>query len=130
MVSTAILFVTGIGGVVSHVTATDFEFEWYYPFSIILIGFLCALPTVFLILAEGAGRMRRITRLTLHCLIEFIIVAVVGYLFHWYRTPAQLPGLAIRYFAVYFFVWVASIWSWKVEEKQINEALKKIQDEE
>lgn len=130
MISTGILFVAGIEGVVSHLMGKSFALEWYAPFSMILTGFLCSLPTWLLILKEDSVKKRFIWNLILHCLALWAIVSIMGWIFRWYSRLGEYLFVAIGYFAVYVFVWVATIWLQRSEDNQINEALKNIQDEE
>lgn len=131
MISTAILFVIGVEGLVSHLTGRSFEIEWYYPFSIILTGVLCSIPTLLLVMgAEESSKRRFILQVFLHCLAILAIVSIVGWIFNWYSALVQYLVVVIAYFVVYVFVWVATIWLHKDEENKINNALKNIQDEE
>lgn len=131
MISTGILFVIGVEGLVSHLTGRNFEIEWYYPFSIILTGVLCSIPSLLLMMwAEESSKRRFLLQVFLHCLVILAIVSIVGWIFNWYSTLVQYLVVVIAYFVVYVFVWVATIWIHKDEENKINNALKNIQDEE
>lgn len=130
MISTGILFIIGINWTVDHFTGENFEFPWYYPFSILLVAFLSALPTYLLILKEWGKQKRFLVNLIVHCLSIWAIVAAAGWIFKWYCTWKEFLLLAIEYIVVYIFVWVVSWWSFLAEDKKINQALKDIQDEE
>lgn len=131
MISTGILFVIGVEGLVSHLTGRNFEIEWYYPFSIILTGVLCSIPSLLLMMwVEESSKRRFLLQVFLHCLVILAIVSIVGWIFNWYSTLVQYLVVVIAYFVVYVFVWVATIWIHKDEENKINNALKNIQDEE
>lgn len=129
MISTGILFIVGINGLVSHLTGADFIFEWYYPFSIILLGLLCSLPTLLFIF-NGVFKKHSIWNLILHFLSEWLITVVIGWIFNWYATIKELLIITVEEIAVYTFVWVATIWILRMEDKKINQALKDIQDKE
>lgn len=130
MISTGILFIIGINRTINHFTGGNFESLWYYPFSIILVGFLSALPTYLFVLKEWGKQKRFLVNLILHCLSIWVIVAIAGWIFKWYCTWKQLLILAIEYIVIYIFVWVGSWWSFLAEDKKINQALADIQDEE
>lgn len=130
MISTGILFIAGIDGVVSFVKGTDFFFPWYYPFSIILLGFLCALPTFLFILKDWGKRVHFIVRLILHYLSVWVITSIIGWGFHWYSDWIQFLKTTIEYTMIYVFVWVTTLWFIRTEDKKINQALKEIQDDE
>lgn len=132
MISTGILFVIGAEGLAAHLMGQDFELVWYDPLAIILVGFLCALPTLLLMSAweEEDGKISFKMRVFLHCVTTFAIVSVAGRIFCWYSSLMQYLILVIMYFAVYIFVWTASIWYYKAEENKINHALESMQDEE
>ena len=130
MISAGILFIIGINGTVVHLKGKNFELLWYYPFSILLVAFLSALPTYLLILKEWGKQKRFLLNLILHCLSVWTIVAAAGWVFKWYCTWKQLLILAIEYIVIYIFVWVVSWWSFLAEDKKINRALADIQDEE
>lgn len=129
MISTGILFLLGVEGVVSHFTGGEFDLYWYHPISIVLTGFCCSFPT--LIFGEDflGGRLFWL-RVVFHCLIEWGIVSLAGWIFHWYSNGQGYLIVMIFYFLIYGFVWLASIWMQKIDEEKINQALQDIQDEE
>lgn len=129
MISTGTLFLIGIQGLVSHLTGTPFHFEWYYPFSIILLGLLCSLPTSLFIF-NGALKNHFIWNLILHFLSTWVIMALIGWIFHWYSTLRELLALTVEDIVVYTFVWAATLWILRTEDKKINRALQDIQDKE
>lgn len=131
MISTGILFMVGVDGLVSHLLGMSFEIEWYDPFSIILTGLLCSIPTwLLLIWDEECSKRRFILQVFLHCLVILAIVSMMGWMFNWYSTLSQYFMVLTAYFAIYIFVWAATIWLHKTDENKINHALKNIQDEE
>lgn len=130
MITTGTLFITGINGVVSYVRGTEFFFPWYYPLSMILLGFLCALPTSVLILKEWGKHENFVMNLILHYLSIWAITSVIGWVFHWYSSWIQILWITIDYTIVYVFVWATTLWFWRAEDKKINQALKEIQDDE
>lgn len=133
MISTGILFAIGVEGIVAHLTGSSFGLGWYDPLAIIFVGFLCALPTLLLIMTAFAiesSRRRFKWIVFLHCMAEFAIVSVAGWIFHWYSTLKGYLVIVIMYFAVYIFAWAGNIWIYKIDESKINHALKNIQDEE
>ena len=129
-ISTGILFIIGINGLISHLMGTNFNFAWYYPFSIIFLGFLCTLPTFLFLLSEWSRQNHFILNLSLHCLSIWAITSIAGWIFHWYSTLEQLLIFTIEYIVVYIFVWGASLLLLRAEDKKINQILTDIQDKE
>ena len=127
-ISTGIFFMIGIGGVITHLSGNSYHLDWYHPLSLILIGFLCALPT--LLLEEAEGGKSSALRIILHCLSLFTIVSIAGYFFNWYTDISSYISVAVIFFVVYAFVWLSSIWMSKVDENKINKALEKLHDDE
>lgn len=56
MISTGILFVIAVGGIVHHLQGNDIAYSWYTPISVIISGFLCAIPTLLLCVDDTEGR--------------------------------------------------------------------------
>lgn len=129
MISTGTLFLIGVQGLVSYLTGADFVFEWYYPFSIILLGILCSLPTTLFIF-NGALKKHFAWNLILHFLSIWVITALIGWVFNWYSLFGQFLSLTVKYILVYIFVWTATLWILRAEDRKINQALRDIQDEE
>lgn len=129
MISTGILFLIGIQGLISYLSGADFIFEWYYPFSIILLGVLCSLPTLLFIF-NGFFKNHSIWNLILHFLSIWVIAVIIGWIFNWYSTMKEVFTLTVMDIVIYIFVWVASLWVLRAEDKKINQALKDIQDKE
>lgn len=130
MISTGTLFIIGINGTALHFMGEKFIFEWYEPFSIILMGILCAIPTTIFILNDNSKQRSFVLRLILHCISIWIIIAVIGKTFGWYDTLCKLILVSAEYLAIYIFVWLTSIWFVRIEDRKINQALMNIQDEE
>lgn len=129
LVSTGILFLIGAEGVACHFLGTEFQLDWYQPIAILLTGFLCSIPTL-MFWDENLGGKRFWCYVGLHCVIEFGIVSLAGWVFRWYTTIGGYLVMVLFYFFVYGFAWLSSLWMEKVDEDRINQALKEIQDEE
>ena len=72
-----------------------------------------------------------VLRLASPCfLLLFGGVEGCGYLFGWYDSAAGFAVIGGMYVLIYGFVWAASIWMGKADEKKINEAIDGIRDEE
>lgn len=130
MISTGILFMNGVCGAVSYMKGTEFFFPWYYPFSIILLGCLCTVPTSLFILHDWGKHGHFIVNLILHYLSVGMLTAIIGWIFHWYFSWFELLRVVIEFTAIYVFVWGTTIWLMKVDDKKINQALQEIQDDE
>lgn len=132
LISAAILFGIGIQKLTEKVLGGDsvIVWQWYIPFSIVLTGFLCSLPTLLLLDQERPGRGEFLFRLALQFLSTGGVVSLCGYFFGWYDSWRSYLPIAVMYVLIYGFVWAAMLWLNKKDEKKINEALKEIQDRE
>ena len=130
MIATGIVGVMSIEGLIAHFTGDEYNLQWYHPLSILLAALLCTIPSLFLTGFEEWPSKKFITRLIIHALVLYAVVAGIGYLFKWYTVLSGFIGISIGYFAVYVFVWVATIWTCKKEADEINVALNNIRDEE
>ena len=130
IISTSILFLNGINAVIQHFAGNDIALQWYHPITIVLTGFFCALPTILLRDRDEWDRKTLLTRVLLHCVALYAIVAGAGWLFKWYEDVESFASVSIIFFIVYTFVWLSSHWLDKQDEKKINRALDAIRDSE
>ena len=132
MISTAILFGVGIQMLICHFTSEDdvLTWPWYVPLSIVFTGFLCSLPTMALIYDTEVSRKGMLVRIGIHFILVGGIVSLCGFLFKWYETLGEYLPILVMYILIYIFVWAATGWLTKADEKKINEAIKDIQDRE
>ena len=130
MISTSILFLNGINAVIQHFAGNDIVLQWYHPISIVLIGVLCALPTVLLLDWEQWDKKTLWFRVALHCLALYAAVIGAGWLFQWYTDAEGFIAMSVIFFIIYVFVWLSSHWLDKQDEKKINRALDEIRDRE
>lgn len=129
-ISTSILFLNGINAVIQHLRGTDLVLQWYHPLTIVLVGILCAVPTILLRDSDTWDRKTFLLRVSLHCLALYAVIAGAGYLFGWYIDAESFLSVSVIFFLVYAFVWVSSLWLDKQDEKKINRALDAIRDKE
>lgn len=131
MISTAILFGLGVQALIRHLQGKEamIEWPWYIPLSIIITGFLCALPTWFLLEDDRPPKWYRLC-VPVHFFALWGIVSLCGFLFRWYTGIREYIPIVIMYVIIYAFVWIATTWISKREENKINEAIREIQDEE
>lgn len=132
MISTAILFGHGVQAAIYQIMGMGYTFvwPWYIPLSIIITGFLCAVPTLLLVEDDKLSSKHIKVRIFMHFAFLLGVVSLCGYFFQWYRDLRQYASLAIIYVLIYGFVWGATLWTTKSDENRINEAIKAIQDEE
>ena len=130
IISTSILFLNGINAVIQHFAGNDIVLQWYHPISIVLIGVLCALPTVLLLDWEQWDRTTLWFRVALHCLALYAAVTGAGWIFKWYDDAEGFISVSAIFFVIYAFVWLSSHWLDKQDEKKINRALDEIRDSE
>ena len=132
MISTAVLFGVGVQTFLRFLLygEVDFTWPWYTPFSIVLTGFLCALPTMLILNGEADSKKKGIIRTLIHFVLVGGVVSFCGYLFGWYDDLADYLPILIMYILIYMFVWFYTLWLLKSDEKKINEAIKRFTDEE
>lgn len=108
----------------------EIQFTWYHPLSILIAGVFCSLPTLFLWTEKELPKLQHRIRIGLHFLFLFAFVMGFGYVFRWYTMWVGALFVAVEFVFIYNFVWVATTWLGHRDQKDINEALKSIQDEE
>ena len=120
-----------MGGVINHFLGDDtIVFEWYQPISYVLCGFIGAIATLILQNLDRLTIRQLVVRVVLHCLVLYAAVSLCGYLFKWYTNLFGYVSVSIAFFLIYGFVWLATGYFTKMDEKEINEALKEIRDED
>ena len=130
IISTSILFLNGINAVLLHFAGKDIILLWYHPITIVLIGFICSLPTALLQNRDRWDRKTLWLRVSLHCLSLYAIVIGAGWLLKWFDDTESFIVVSIIFFVIYAFVWLSSHWLDKQDEKKINHALDSIRDSE
>lgn len=132
VISTAILFMVGVQTCVQHFTSDYYmmSWPWYMPLSIILVGFMCSLPTVFLLSLDNLSKKQMWFRIVLHFLLVGGFVSLGGFAFKWFVDFREYLPVLVDYVLIYVFVWAVSAWMAKEDEKKINEAIQNFQDEE
>ena len=84
IISSAILFVIGISETVLHLEGYDSGLKWYIPISIFIAGVLCAMPTLIFNKSELMARRQFKIRIVIHCLVLYLEIALLGFIFNWY----------------------------------------------
>ena len=132
MISTGILFGMGVRTVVLYFISGEetISWQWFIPISIIITGFLCALPSLILYWANDNKKISIQLAEALHCVAVLAVVSLCGYLFQWYSNLKEYLFIALLYVLIYGAVWVYTIWMFKSDEKKINQAIDEIRDEE
>ncbi len=131
MISYGILAEIGISVAITHLMGGEsMTLEWYHPLSFVLCGLLGAIPTYIWRNMESLTKRQFAVRLILHCLVLYAIVMLFGYVFKWYTMPDGFIAVSVGFFIVYAFVWVATYFFYRQEDKAINAAIDKIRDEE
>ena len=62
--------------------------------------------------------------------LVFAAVSLLGWLFKWYSDIVSYLFVILIFIFVYVFVWVMTKWFYVKEDKEINNALDSIRDEE
>ncbi|MBO4680055.1 MAG: DUF3021 family protein [Lachnospiraceae bacterium] len=131
MITFGIVAVIGISLAVEHYSGAEvWQMEWYHPLSYIFTGILGAIPTVVWQNLESLSKKQFIVRLILHCIVLYAVVMACGYFFKWYTELSGFIGVSISFLLIYGFVWAATIFGFKQDEKQLNAAIDQIRDEE
>ena len=131
MITFGIVAVIGLSLAIQHFNSGDsWQIQWYHPLSFIVCGILGAVPTVVWQNLESLTKKQFIVRLILHCLILYCVVMACGYFFKWYTEISGFLGVSISFFLVYGFVWAATMFGLKHDEKEINAAIDRIRDKE
>ena len=130
MNSAAILFGIGIQMILQHYIsgAELLTLSWNVPISICLTGFLCSLPTYFLLDLDSLKKDVMLMRIVIHFISVGGIVVLCGYLFDWYGSLFNVQSTLVMYSIIYIFVWFVTAWIAKSDEIKINAAIKDMQD--
>ena len=132
MISAAILFGIGIQMILQHyISGTEsLTLNWNVPISICFTGFLCSLPTYFLLDLDSLKKNVMWMRIVIHFISVGGIVVLCGYLFDWYGNLFDVRKIVVLYSIIYVFIWFVTAWIAKSDEIKINTAIKDIQDSE
>lgn len=132
MISAAILFGIGVQMILQHYIegAESLTLSWNVPISICFTGFLCSLPTYFLLDLDSLKKDVMWMRIVIHFISVGGIVILCGYLFEWYGSLFNVQSTLVMYSIIYIFVWFVTAWIAKSDEIKINTAIKDIQDSE
>ena len=130
MISAAILFGIGIQMILQHYISgkESLTLSWNVPISICLTGFLCSLPTCFLLDLDSLKKNVMWMRIGIHFVLVGGIVVLCGYLFDWYGSLFNVQSTLVMYSIIYIFVWFVTAWIAKSDEIKINAAIKDLQD--
>ena len=130
MISAAILFGIGIQMILQHYIsgAESLTLSWNVPISICLTGFLCSLPTYFLLDLDSLKKNVMWMRIVIHFISVGGIVVLCGYFFDWYGSLFNVQSTLVMYSIIYIFVWFVTAWIAKSDEIKINAAIKDMQD--
>lgn len=130
MISTGILFLVAIEGLIFHFYGKNIQLDWFDPLSFLGSGFLCALISLLVYDYGEMPKKKLIRRIILHCLIMFVVVIGTGFVCDWYENVPEFLFVAIGYFVIYILVWAATTWFCSQEAKKITKALDSIRETE
>lgn len=131
LITVGITFAISLEGLIEHLKGEEMFFQWYMPGSAIVGGIACAIPSALLLMNVFEKTKKQfIIRVTIHCVLLYVINSLIGWLFKWFTTWTGFIFVSISYFAVYVFAWVGGFIINRQEDKEINEALKDIRDDE
>ena len=101
-----------------------------FPFHILLIGATSALPSMLFYFRREPTRKQFLLRTVLHFFCILAVVLGEGFLLGWYQSVAEALVIAGIIVIVYIVVWLITLRSGNKTEERINEALKRINNEE
>ncbi len=130
IITVGVLFFTSIGPFIECGFSGELIYPSWYPFMVILTGFIGAIPTFLFYFRKEPTRKQFFVRTILHFIIIETLIMIEGWLFRWYDEFIQGLIVFIMIFVVYLFVW---FFSFKLDcslADNINNALKKINDDE
>ena len=126
-ISLGIFFAVGVVQFVCHFLGNSYATDWYFLLSVIFAGILCSLPSFILCI-------EKIKPFFIRIIIQFILilsaVSLLGWLFKWYTSLIGYLFVILIFVFVYAFVWVMTKWFYVKEDKEINNALNSIRDED
>ncbi|MBR6478101.1 MAG: hypothetical protein IKS85_06605, partial [Lachnospiraceae bacterium] len=81
MLSFLIQVVMALESLYSYLVGDPVWYSWYTPISVILVSFLCSIPTLLLLIAyeQPKGGLWRLMPL-IHCILLYAFVMGMGYL--------------------------------------------------
>ena len=126
-ISLGIFFGVGLTNLIMHFSGKEYIGDWYFLLSVILAGVLCSLPSLILC-AEKIKPF--FVRILIHFVTLFAAVSLLGWLFKWYTELMGYAIVMLIFIFVYVFVWIVTKWIYIKEDKEINNALNSIRDED
>lgn len=126
-ISLGIFLAVGIAQTIMHFMGNTYATDWYFLLSVIAAGVLCSLPSFVLYLEKIKPFFIRIA---IQFLLVFAAVSFLGWLFKWYSDFLSYAFVILIFVLVYAFVWIMTKWFYVKEDKEINNALDSIRDEE
>ncbi len=126
-ISLGIFLAVGIAQTIMHFMGNTYATDWYFLLSVIFAGVLCSLPSLIL---YNEKIKPFFIKILIHFTLVFAAVSLLGWLFKWYTGFIDYAFVILIFVFVYVFVWVMTKWFYVKEDKEINNALDSIRDEE
>ena len=127
LITTCILF--GIG-FFCLVTGSHDSWPWYMPFEILGIALVTSFGTLIHCSNHELSKREFIVRSIIHFFVLLGIVIGAGYLFKWWSVLSGLLIVIAIYIFVYVVVFIIMYLKQKNDSNKINEALKKLDNDE
>ena len=124
MITVGVLFFTSIGHIDSE------SLPPFYPWAVMLSGVVGSVPSLLFYFKNEPSRCQFVVRVILHFIFIGIAIMTLGYLFGWYTNLSEGISVFIGIVIVYILVWVLSFWLDHAQAKNINDALKRLNDDE
>lgn len=127
LISTCILFGTGF---FCLVTGSHNSWPWYMPFEVLGIALVTACGTLIHCSTKEVSKKEFIVRSVIHFIVLLGIVVGAGYLFKWWSEIPSLLIICAIFVFVYAVVFTVMYLKQKNDSNKINEALKKLDNDE
>ena len=131
MITAGIVFLVGLESAFFHFfTDEEMVLDWYHPISFVICGLLGSLPTVVFHNMEKLSKKAVAVRCVLHIILLYAVILSFGWLFKWYTKLRGFIVVSVFFFVIYVFIWGATLWFYKKDDREINSAIDEIRDEE
>ena len=130
IITVGVMFFTSIEPLFECGFSSELIYPAWYPWMVMLVGIVGAVPTLLFHFKKEPTKKQFFVRTLLHFAVIETLIMVMGYIFKWYTTLSGAVTVFVMILAVYVFVWFFTIKLDYSLADNINEALKKINDDE
>lgn len=132
IITVGVMFFTSIGPLIECGLSGKLVYPGWYPWMVMLTGLVGAIPSFLFHFKKDSEPTRKEfqIRIVLHFIVIETLIMIMGWVFKWYDGVFEALIVAVTIFAVYLFVWFFSYRINTSLAKNINEALKRINDDD